>query len=456
MKKKLLIITVLIVLLNLQAGLNNPTAMGSSHSNALLLKGIDAVRYNPATLAFSDNYKGSINFFPVSVLAENSFSRNIYDDYISEDGDNEWSISDRKNILDQLDEKWRMQNNVNVDLIGFSVPRKAYTLDLQSIQDISLPVTLLDLLINGNEMGEEYSFSSEDFDAEVMNTASLGYSFAELVKLDGVKELFKEFSVGATIRYIYAIPSASMDDLDKNSDNEITAAYFKLDNVDAYFGTDDITGPNPADSNATTLKGSFDLLTSEGGQGLGIDLGFAAKINKKMNIGLSVTNALAGISWYKNNKVYRYDYQINGYYLSDLEDDFEFDVDSMYTLKDVSDTRKFFTVLPPEMRLDFTWEFHPGNQRLFWTNSYVQGFRNELLTTTMPEFSTGIQWNHKNADWFIFRAGITGGGDALYSSAAGFSLAFSHYSFDLGIENKYLYGASSKGLGVAIGQKFYW
>ncbi|NOR45844.1 MAG: hypothetical protein GQ534_09690 [Candidatus Delongbacteria bacterium] len=451
--KKLFIILSLTVILSLNAGLNNPTAMGSSYSNALLLKGIDAVRYNPATLGFSDNYKGSINFFPVSILAENSFSRNVYDDYIAEDGDNEWSISDRKNILDQLDDKWRMQNNINIDLIGFSVPRKAYTLNLQSIQDISFPEALLDLMLGGNELDEEYNFN--EFDAEVMNTVSLGYSFAEQVKLDGVKEIFREFSVGATIRYIYAIPTAEMDDLDKDSDDKITAAYFKMDNVDGYLDTDDITGPDSPDSNATTLKGSFDLLTSEGGQGLGIDLGVAAKINKKMSIGLSVTNALAGISWYKNNKTYKYDYQLNGILLTELNE-LELDVDSMYTLKDVSETRKFFTVLPPELRLDFTWEFHPGKQILYWTNSYVQGFKNELLSTTMPKFSTGIQWNHKNADWFIFRAGITGGGDALYSSAFGFSLAFSHYSFDLGVENKYWYGASSKGLGLAIGQKFYW
>jgi len=453
MKKKLLIITLLIVILSLNAGLNNPTAMGSSYSNALLLKGVDVVRYNPANLAFSDNYKGSINFFPVSVLFENSFSRNVYDDYIAEDGDNVWSVSDRNDILDQLDEKWRMQNNVNVDLIGFSIPGKAYTLNLQSIQDISFPEALLDLLINGNEMDEEYNFN--DFDAEVMNTVSLGYSFAELIKLDGVREIFKEFSVGATIRYIYAVPSVKMDDLDENSDDEITAAYFKVDNVNAYLNTDDIADSSSTSEGATTLKGSFDLITSEGGQGLGIDLGVAAKINKRMNIGLSVTNAFAGISWYKNNKIYRYDYELNGLMLSEL-DSIEADIDSMYTLKDVAETRKFFTVLPPEMRLDFTWEFHPGDQILYWTNSYVQGFKNELLSTTMPKFSTGIQWNHKKADWFIFRAGITGGGDALYSSAFGFSLAFTHYSFDLGVENKYWYGSSSKGLGVAIGQKFYW
>ena len=451
MKKKLFIIIVLVVLLNLQAGLNNPTAMGSSFSNALLLKGIDAVRYNPATLGFSDNYKGSINFFPVSVLMENSFSRNIYDDYIAEDGDNEWSISDRKNMLDQLDDKWRLQNNINIDLIGFSIPGKAYTLNLQSIQDISFPEALLDLMINGNEMGEEYNFN--DFAAEAMNTASFGYSFAEQVKLDGVREIFKEFSVGATIRYIYAIPTVKMEDLDDTSDQDITVAYFKMDNVNAYLDTDDITDSTSTSDGATTVKGSFDLLTSEGGQGLGIDLGVAAKINKRMNVGLSVTNAFAGISWHKNNRIYRYDFEIDGILLTEMD---SIGVDSMYTLKDVAETRKFFTVLPPEMRLDFTWEFHPGDQILYWTNSYVQGFKNELLSTTMPKFSTGIQWNNKNADWFIFRAGITGGGDALYSSAVGFSLAFTHYSFDLAVENKYWYGASSKGLGVAIGQKFYW
>ncbi|MDA3886306.1 MAG: DUF5723 family protein [Candidatus Delongbacteria bacterium] len=451
MKKKLFIITTLFLLLNLYAGLNNPTAMGSSYSNGLLLKGIDAVRYNPANLGFSTDYRGSINFFPVSVFFENSFSRNIYDDYIADGGDNSWSESDIDDILSQLSDKWRLQNNVNVDLIGFSTHQRAFTLNVQSVVDISFPEAVFELLLRGNEMGEEYDFN--DFDAEVMNTASLGYSFAEQVKLDGVKEIFKELSVGATIRYIYAIPTAKMEDLDENSDKDITVAYFKMDNVNAYLDTDDVIDSTSTSEGATTVKGAFDLLTSEGGQGIGIDLGVAAKINKRMNIGLSVTNALAGISWYKNNKIYRYDYEIDGILLTEMD---SVGVDSMYTLKDVAETRKFFTVLPPELRLDFTWEFHPGNQRIFWTNSYVQGFKNELLSTTMPKFSTGIQWNHKKADWFVCRAGITGGGDALYSSAIGFSLAFSHYSFDIAVENKYGYGASSKGLGVAVGQKFYW
>ena len=451
MKKRLFIITALTLLLNLYAGLNNPTAMGSSYSNTLLLKGVDVVRYNPANLGFSDNYKGSINFFPVSVLFENSFSRNVYDDYIAVDGDNSWSESDIDGILDQLDDKWRLQNNVNVDVIGFSTPKRAFTLNVKSIQDITFPEAMFELLLKGNEMDTEHSL--DDFDAEVMNTVSLGYSFAEQVKLDGVTEIFKELSVGATIRYIYAIPVTPFEDLDKNSDKEMMIAYFKMDNVSASFDTDDITDSTSTSEGATTIKGEFDLFTSEGGQGIGIDLGVAAKINNRMNIGLSVTNALAGISWYKNNQIYRYDFEIDGILLTEMD---SIGTDSMYTLKDIAETRKFFTVLPPEMRLDFTWEFHPGNQRLFWTNSYVQGFKNELLSTTMPKFSTGIQWNHKKADWFIFRAGITGGGDALYSSAAGFSLAFSHYSFDLAVENKYFYGASSKGLGVAIGQKFYW
>ncbi|MCD6176269.1 MAG: hypothetical protein J7K29_00355 [Candidatus Cloacimonetes bacterium] len=451
MKKKLFIITVLMLLLNLNAGLNNPTAMGSSWSNALLLKGIDAVRYNPATLGFSDNYKGSINFFPLSVMLQNSFSRNVYDDYVAEGGDNSWSESDIDNILGQLDDKWRFQNNVNFDLIGFSTQKKAFTLNLETIQDITFPEAVFELLLKGNEMGVTYDFN--DFDAEEMSTASLGYSFAEQVKLDGVTEIFKEFSVGATIRYIYAIPTTPIEDLDENSNEDMTVAYFKMDNVDAYLSTEDIVDSSSTAQGATTVKGSFDLLTSEGGQGLGIDLGVAAKINKKMNIGLSVKNILAGISWYKNNRIYKYDFEVDGILLSEMD---SVGVDTTYTLKNVAETRKFFTVLPPELRLDFTWEFHPGNQRLFWTNSYIQGFKNELLSTTMPKFSTGIQWNHKSADWFIFRAGITGGGDALYSSAAGFSLAFSHYSFDIAVENKYGYGTSSKGLGVAIGQKFYW
>ena len=453
MKNKIAIILSLTIIMFLHAGENNPTAMGSSFTNALLLKGIDAVGYNPATLGFSDNYKGSINFFPISFSLDNTLSTATYNDYIAESGDNVWSISERESMIDQLSDEWRFRNNINLDLIGFSTGSKAYTLNFQSIQDFTFPKKLLELLLNGNEMGVEYSFN--DFDAEAMNTVSLGYSFAELIKLDGVTEIFKELSVGATIRYIYAIPTVPMNDLDELSDKEMNVAYYSVENVDAYFDTDDLTDSTSTSEGATTAKGQFDLLTSEGGQGLGIDLGVAAKINKRMNIGLSVTNALAGISWYKNNRIYSFDYLKDGFLISSL-DDFEADADTMYTIKNVAETRKFFTVLPPEMRLDFTWEFHPGKQILYWTNSYVQGFKNELLSSTTPKFSTGIQWNHKSADWFIFRAGITGGGELLYSSAVGFSLAFSHYSFDLAVENKYLYMDSSKGLGLSIGQKFYW
>lgn len=453
MKNKIAFVLSLTIIMFLHAGENNPTAMGSSFTNALLLKGTDAVGYNPATLGFSDNYKGSINFFPVSFSLENSFSTSTYMEYIDQSGDNVWSISERDDILDQLGDEWRFRNSLNLDVAGFSTGSKAFTLNAQSMQDFTFPKKLMELLLHGNEMGVEYNFN--DFDAEAMNTVSLGYSFAELVKLDGVTEIFRELSVGATIRYIYAVPSVPMDDLDDTSDDEMTVAYYSIDNVNAYFDTDDLTDSTSTAQGATTLKGEFDLLTSEGGQGLGVDLGIAAKINKKINLGLSVKNALAGISWYKNNRIYRFDYEIDGILISNI-DDFEADADTMYTIKDVSETRKFFTILPPEMRLDFTWEFNPGNQRLFWTNSYIQGFRDELLCTTTPIFSTGIQWNHKNADWFIFRAGITGGGESLYSSAAGFSLAFSHYSFDIAIENKYFYFESSKGIGVSIGQKFYW
>ncbi|MBN2788749.1 MAG: hypothetical protein JXR69_01005, partial [Candidatus Delongbacteria bacterium] len=114
MKKKLFIILSLIVLISLNAGVNNPTAMGSSWSNGLLLRGVDAVRYNPANLGFTDNYKGSINFFPISFSADNSFSKNIYDDYIAEGGDNSWSESDIDDMLDELNDKWRLRNNINI------------------------------------------------------------------------------------------------------------------------------------------------------------------------------------------------------------------------------------------------------------------------------------------------------------------------------------------------------
>ena len=428
----------------------SPVYMGSSWSNGMLLRNLDAVGYNPANMALSGNQNYSINFFPISVAFENSYKKQFYDDYIAVGGDNSWSPSDINTILSELDDTdyWRINNRVKIGVIGFSLGAEAYNLNINTVQDVKIPKELLDLALNGNEFDREYTF--DDLDAEHYQYASLEYSFSEKLDFLSLNRLFKEISVGATFRYMFGFPGAEMDDLQTDGQT-INPAYYKLTNIDGYFLANDVTGPNSIDSGATSYKGTVDILKSEAGHGIGVDLGTAIKFTDDISAGFSVTNIVSGISWYQNNKVYRYSYEMFGLHVNQLEniEDAITELDSSFTVG------KIFTSIPTEVNVGFAWNFdYENGQKVVWTAAYNQGFVYEQASTMMPKVSTGI--SYAPSDWFTLRSGITGGGDSYFESAIGFSLNFAHYSFDLGIESKHLYGASSKGIGIGIGQKFYW
>ena len=440
----------------------NPRAMGSSWSNGMLLHNSDAARYNPALLSFTNNSSNKqyeLSLFSFGISFENSFSRSYYEDYVADGGDNSWSSSDVDDILDVIDDDWRIQNNIKVGLVGISFGSSALGLSFYSTQDLNIPKALLELPLKGNEVGKEYKL--DNLDGEILNMYSAEYSFSDKLDFKILNKFFQEFTLGGTLRYMYGAPIAEMDDLDGDSDGKIKPAYMKIDNVTGRLLVNDLnSSSSPADS-ATILTGQMDFLVSEGGQGIGLDFGFAGKINDNISVGLSVTNLISGMSWTKNNKIYRYDYKIRGMITQDLGDAdsdsiFTSNLDTTFTSIDTKAADKFFTSLPAELNLGFAWKFDSKTQYITWTAAYNQGFTDQHTATTMPKFSTGFEWSHYNADWFKFRGGITGGGDALYSSACGFSLAFSNYAFDLGVENKYLYGNGSKGLGVSIGQRIYW
>ncbi len=428
----------------------SPVFMGSSWSNGMLLRNLDAVGYNPANMALSGNHDYSINFLPVSVAFENTYKKEFYDDYIGVTENNSWSEDDVDKILSELDDTghWRINNRVKVGVIGFSLGKEAYNLNINTVQDVKIPKELLELALKGNEFDREYRF--DDLDGEHYQYASLEYSFSEKLDFLSFKKLFKEVTIGATFRYMFGFPGVEMNDL-QDDDKKMNPAYFKLTNIEGYFLANDITGPNSIDSGATSFKGTVDILKSEAGHGIGVDIGAAAKITDDMTVGFSITNLISGISWYQNNKVYRYNYEMNGIFVNQLENIEEAitDLDSSFTVG------KIFTSIPTELNLGFSWGFNYENgQKLVWTAAYNQGFINEQASTIIPKLSTGISYTP--IDWFTLRSGVTGGGDSYFESAIGFSLEFAHYAFDFGVESKHLYGSGSKGLGIAIGQKFYW
>jgi len=142
----------LIIILKLSAAENNPKIMGASWSNGSILAGIDAINNNPSNLGLSDNVNASMTlaFLPFpnfSLMAENSFSVSVYNDYFSEGGDNSWSTADINRILDQLNGKWRLQNRVSMDLISLTQNNRGWSFGVNSIQNISIPEDFLEFIL---------------------------------------------------------------------------------------------------------------------------------------------------------------------------------------------------------------------------------------------------------------------------------------------------------------------
>lgn len=440
----------------------SPTFMGGCNSNGMLLKGLDAATYNPALLSFSDGYKYSINLFPVSFSLESSVEKSLYDDYLAKTGDNSWSTSDKDKILDAIGDGLSVNVNGKSSLIGFQLGHEAYALNVYNHLSVYTPKDLWEL-IKGNEVNKSYKF--DDAKAEMYNLASAEYTFSDKLEIRALNKIFKEVTVGATFRYMFGFPVADIEDsklieFDSTSlqrNENIYPAYMKIDNVQGELFVSDISGINSTAHGATKMLATYDVLVSEAGHGIGMDVGAAIKVTDDISCGISINNLISGISWYHNNKIYRFQKVIDGIYPQNTQDD---TADSLMTnyksrILDTLETDKFFTSIPAELNLGFAWNFKFANQQqLTWTAGYSQQFTDQTGATYMPKISTGCEY--VPVSWFKLRGGIMGGGASGFGSAIGLGFYAAHYAFDLGVEDKYLFGSGSKGAGIAIGQKFFW
>jgi len=472
MKKLLTILLILLpaVILPLQADSRlSPVFTGGCNSNGMLLKGLDAATYNPALLAFSDGYQHSFTLLPINFSLESSVEKSIYDDYFASTSKRAVTVNGKKRIilttadqdaiLDAIGDGFALNLDAKSSLFGLQLGREAYALNIYNHVDVFLPDDLIDFVLKGNEFNKAYKFN--DTKAEMYNLASAEYSFSDKLENRVLNNVFKEITVGATFRYMYGFPTAPMNDdsfIDLDDDNvDIKPAYIKINNFQGQFLTSDITDSNSTSHGATSILATYDILVSEAGQGLGVDVGTAIQVTDDISCGVSITNLISGISWYQNNKIYRYQRVMDGIYLQNTQDE---EGDSLLTehedrILDTQETDKFFTSIPAELNLAFAWHFLlPGEQNLTWTTGYSQQFSGNNSTTDKPKIATGFEYSPFS--WFKLRAGFLAGGAAGYGSAAGIGLCGSHYAFDLALENKNLFASGSKGLGFAIGQNFFW
>ncbi len=253
----------------------------------------------------------------------------------------------------------------------------------------NVPLTLIDLLINGNQKNKVYKF--DDFSFKMWWIRSYSLSWAKQIFKFDDNSFIKSINAGITAKYYNGFAYAGIDKFSANlhtgENNELTGHIDYL--AQAALSTD--LG-NEYEFENVKYSDNTSFFNKPSGSGFGFDIGFSALLSSNLTVGIAITD-IGSINW--DNHVA--EYKANGdIYIDDLLDEEQrnelenFIEDSSYAINNYS------TNLPTALRFNLSYkisqafEHFPGNMSLHF--GYNQGFNDNPGNTITPRFAFGIFW----------------------------------------------------------------
>jgi hypothetical protein len=413
-----LIILILFLIPRFLFGQMTVRGMGMGGAYTALARGVHAQVYNPANLGLPDNSKFSMTIFSVEAGAwNNSFTKGMYDQYLTDENDTEWDENDIEDILNHIPAGgFELNANTSVRMFSFSAGPFAFSLGADAGTFIQLDKATFEFPLSGNELGQTYRFNN-------MNGQALGVGKASLsLGLPFQMPYVDAFAAGATVHLMYSGVYGTID----NADLSFTTAGYGFD-INGEYG---LTYAIPADDDGNVQTKV----------GVALDLGVAAQMKQKWTVSLGVSNVLGTLPWL-------YGQEFEGFVrtdslsildFEDMDDVFE---DSSWTM----DKAAFTTRLPMILRLGCAYE--EGNVLL--TADYCQGFSEGAWIGTKPQFAFGTEW--RGLSWLPLRMGVVVGGRIGFGTSFGFGFRPGGFVLDVGIMNRgFLTASNSKGLIVGV------
>jgi len=379
-------------------------AWGMGGANTAGARGLEAVEYNPANLAFSSGTSIGLAGAAVDVH-NNSISLDRYNEITGAYLDQ----ADKERLMADIpDDGFRLDADVRASVFGVQTGPFALSFGAMGAGQGNLDKDYFDLVLFGNQMGETVDFSNTWGEGYAIGTASLSYGGV----LYGGDH--SRLSFGLNVRYLHGIYEMHVDE-----------AYGSMST-----SMEEISGEAFVSSRS-----------AEGGQGYGLDLGFALQAPRGWTLGLVLDNLYTSINWNQNVEVQQFSVSAND--VNMLADDLDAAVaDTDTTFAGAS----YSTSLPRRVRLG------AGNRLGSFQVSmdYIQGFENRGTTSTTPQFNAGTEW------WLTGivqpRFGISLGGAAGNGVSAGLGLRFGFWRIDLAaVSRSGLMPGDSKGVGLAVG-----
>jgi len=282
MNKKLIVVGITIILFSLNLYSQSGSSLGIGGYTSIA-RGVEAVYWNPANLAFVQKDYPKFQMILYSITAgggNNSFSFNSFIDYIG-DGESVYlTDTDKQDIIDSIDDEGlKFDMNAGFSLLSFSYKNFGFGIEGRAYANATIPKDLYRNLLF--ELGHEtydYSVSGEGIGVTKIKF-SYGKTFVRDKKLElpfGKSTYLKEISAGVSLSYLKG-----------TGFGEVEKSVAKIS----------------IDDNGILSEFDTRVKYAVSGSGIGIDLGFGAITDSKWSFGLVIENLLGSINWDKDTEM---------------------------------------------------------------------------------------------------------------------------------------------------------
>ncbi len=379
-------------------------AWGMGGASTAACRGLEAVAYNPANLAFSEGMTVGLAAAAADIR-NNAFSLDRYNEITGQYLDS----ADKAQLLSDIPESgMKLDADVSASALGFQSGSFAISFSGLGAGQGNLDKDYFDLILNGNQLDQTIDFSNTWGEGYAVGSAAVSYGM--VVRRGAGAQL----SVGANARYLQGI-----------YEMHVAEAYGSLS------------------TSISEIAGEAYVATesAQGGQGYGLDLGVALQTAGGWHFGLALDNVVATINW--DRDVERREMRLDAADINLMNSDLDAAVSNADT---TFAGTGYTTTLPRRARLGAARQF--GSFLL--AADYVQGFDDRGVTSTSPLVSTGMEWHVSS--FFQPRLGLSTGGARGNSASAGVGIKAGPWRIDAAaVTRSGLSAGESKGVGVALG-----
>jgi hypothetical protein len=401
MKTKITIVLIILFSLNIKSYSQSGASLGIGGYTAPS-RGVEAVFWNPANLAFveKDQPKFQMILFSVAAgIGNNSFSFNSLTKYIGDGESIYLTEQDKNDILQKIaDDGLKFDATGKISLLSFSVKNFGFGIESKVYGDISVPKDVYqNILFKLGHETYDYSVAGGGFGVTKFKL-SYGKTFLKNVVFEAPflrNTVFKEISAGISLSYL------------------LGTGFAEIENGSAQLAISE-SGILP--------HVNYKAKVATMGSGMGVDIGFGAHTRDHWKIGVIFENVIANINWNRDTEMATYSadfgndplFILGAGQLSEIEMD-EISTDTTLSIASFSKTVPF--------------NFRTGIAKEI--GQYLINFE---LANENKKFSTALGGRIKFGFFNYYAAIGRMMGNFHWNTA--FALDFKNFYFDLGVSSR--------------------